>query len=185
MIEEYRNSINEQHASEQLIQDTLAKMQQVVIQPQQPAVQMYGQRAPRKRKRRVGQLVATIAVAVACLGIVFGIHRMNSKEGISYVRVQPAEGIENDVYLGSSAEQPEALASGIRKKQLSGSYQLPQGILDAEPWKIDGTSVFFGYNPDEEVYYAAYQENDVWMLLYSSRLDKAAFEDAVIASLQK
>lgn len=183
MMEEYRNSVNEQHASEQLIQDTLVKMQQAVEQPQQ--IQMYGQPMCKQTQKKVWKWMITIAAAAACVGIAFGISRMNGEEKISYVRVQSTEEIGNGVYLGGDMEQPESLASGVRKKQLAGSYQLPQGILDAEPWEIDGISVLFGYDPDEEICYAAYQEDGVWILLYSSRLDKEAFADAVTANLQK
>ncbi len=183
MMEEYRNSLNEQHASEQLIQDTLVKMQQVAMQPQQ--MQMYEQLPQKKVKKKAWKWVVTIAAAAACVGIVFGISRMNGEEKISYVRVQLAEGIEDGVHLGAEIEQPGALASGIRKKQLAGSYQLPQGILDAEPWEINGISVLFGYDPEEEICYAAYQEDGKWILLYSSRLDKEAFGDAVAASLSE
>ena len=185
MMEEYRNSVDEQHASEQLIQDTLAKMQQEVVQPQRTVMQMYAHPVQQKAKKKVWKWVVTIAATAACLGIVFGVYRMNGEEKISYVRVQSTEEIGNGVYLGGDMEQPESLASGVRKKQLAGSYQLPQGILDAEPWEIDGTSVLFGYDPDEEICYAAYQEDGVWILLYSSRLDKEAFGDAVTACLQE
>lgn len=175
MIEKnYKKTVDNQHASEELIQKTLSRLKE-----EQEKENTKTEKLPDRKASRRQQWGVWGSVAAACIIVVAGIYTGMGHFPVHYVKVQQSAAEDQAMNFGQEAKLPGKLADGIKYRAVSSEYSLPEGLLSAEAETIHGKSVYFGENVETQSLYAAYQDENQWILAESAKLSKREFYRAI------
>lgn len=208
--DKYKEEMSTVHASEQLLAQTLKRMQQEqqdltgVSQAPETSNQNppsnssnSGNKTSNNKALKRGRILRFGLPAAACLVLVlFGAtlipQLMNSSaqsNGLTY-EFYPVEGgasLAGGLQLGTQGEQGAAAFRDLRYSECSEDL-LPLGMLEGAPSTLHGIPVYWGFDEEQGMYFAAYQTDALepsWALLQTNALSEADFVAAVESFLNK
>ncbi|MCL2137792.1 MAG: hypothetical protein FWH40_09830 [Coriobacteriia bacterium] len=199
---EYKSEMDELHASEGLISDTLAKMQaeQQRLQVDKPGAALYENEnvvaLPRSRRVTRRRLLSISLPAAACLVLALvgalvlprligmpeqGNFHSDEPSAYTFQTVDASASLNSGLQFSSTGQHPESIISSLKRAECPLAF-LPAGLLDAPPSAFGDQAVYLGYDPQQQTYYAAYRasSSDInWTLLQSAMLDEDGFMKAL------
>ncbi|MDR2714898.1 MAG: hypothetical protein LBB42_05205 [Coriobacteriales bacterium] len=195
--EQYQQEMQDTHASEVLIADTLKKMQaeqeklhaeqlgerpeqvrplaQPQPQTQQPA---QSQRTAKKTLFFRAALPLAACLIFALVGVlavpqIAGLLGQNTQAGYDFQPVNGKVSVAGGLQFGSISQQQGGPETDLKYAECPRAF-LPEGILDATPTTFGTYLVYLGFDKEQSKYYAAYREDNTsktWVLLQSNALD--------------
>lgn len=157
MIDKFREQVNGQHAPEELINSTIEKLHK-----------------PRKAKAFVAGVIATGAIVLAVLTMLFIILRPNNVMNYNSISEVSMKDLPQNEQIISEYKSVGGLKVMIRSSQTE--EVAPESLISGEKTDIKGYEVFLGINNVNNTYLAAFNKDDINYFIFARGGDKEEFE---------
>lgn len=201
--DKYKQEMKNLQASESLISDTLKKMEEEQEKQQRGFNENVSFKAetfdksiaandmaPSAKNKKSLFIKIVVPAAAACTVIalvgVLLIPQITNQPGqdtqhlYEFQMVEANTSISGGLQFGSIGEQSTGF-SEIKRAESSKEF-LPEGILEAASVDFGGHAVYLGYDEQQKVYYAVYQEDkssEAWTVLRSTDHEESEFIEAL------
>lgn len=172
-MEEYKKSVENQHAPEALIQATLKRIQEE--ETKMP------ENLPEKKIRKFP--VTAVAGMAAAVLVLVGVTRLQSGSDIYYNQISDSiikaeTGFFSEEKLNEEIETYYYEADGVRLMvQTSKNNQLaPKELIKGESSQIGNVEVYVGEIKENNRYVAAFEKDGIFYYIVGNNIEKKTFE---------